>query len=300
MFIACGLGAYSVAILYLICHAFFKSILFLAFAYLIAAMSGEKNINRMGGIAKIAPKITCVVWTSFLFASGFPLLTGFFPKMALSEVIKNTDSNILLIATILASFLNIIAIFRMLFQSLYGETKADEMTFFRASKSNEYTFAPFWSLSTISMLVSFIVWNIFKEGILGFNEEKMPYLPANHFQASINILLQIIIAISLILVFEKHTNNHTGEKIAFWISRHKIYKKSVTIATNMIMRFAKAFNTWSCQIAHAWNVDTFKEIYHAGSFLKMVHVNYLQNHVVWILCGLTLCLIFVFVERGLG
>ena len=174
------------------------------------------------------------------------------------------------------------------------------MTFFRASKSNKYTFAPFWSLSTISIFGSFIVWNIFKEGILGFNEEKMPYLAVNAFQASMNILLQIIIAISLILLFDKHTNSHTSEKIAFWISRHKIYKKSVTIATNIIMRFAKAFDTWSCQIAHAWNVDTFKELYHAGSFLKMVHVNYLQNHVVWILFGLTLCLIFVFVEKGLG
>ncbi len=300
MFIACGLGEYSVAVLYLICHAFFKSMLFLAFAYLISAMSGEKNINRMGGIARIAPKVTSIVWISFLFASGFPLLTGFFPKIALSGIIQNTDSNIFLVATILANLLNIMAIFRMLFQSIYGDTKADEMTFFRASKSNEYTFIPFWSLATISMLFSFVVWKIFKVGLLGFGDEEMTYISENYLQDSLNILLQIILAMSSIAIFEKSINNRIGEKIALLIRKHKLYKRTVRAIVNTVMRSAGIFDAWCHQIAHAGNVETFKELYNAGNFLKTAHINCLQNHIVWMLFGMTLCLIFIITEGVLG
>ena len=300
MFIACGLDAYSVAILYLMCHAFFKSMLFFAFAYLISAMSGEKNINRMGGIAKIAPKITSVVWLSFLFASGFPLLTGSFPKMALSAVIRNTDSNILFVVTIFAGMLNIMAMFRMLFKSIYGETKADEMTFFRTAKSNEYTFTPFWSLATIALLCSYIIWNIWKAGCLGFNGEKMPYIAANNFLDSLHILLQIIIAISLFSLFARNTSNRISEKIALVIRKHGFYRRGVTAITDFIMKCAGLFDLRYRQIAHTENVTTLKDLYHAGNFLKKAHTNCFQNHIVWILFGLIFCLILVVVEKGIG
>ena len=300
MFIACGLEAYSVAILYMMCHAFFKSILFLAFAYLISAMSGEKNINRMGGIAKIAPKITNIVWISFLFASGFPLLTGFFPKVALSTIIKNTDSAILLVATILATIINVMAIFRMLFQSIYGETKADEMTFFRSSKSNEYNYIPFWSLATISLFASYIIWDIFKAGHLGFDGEKMTYISTNNILDSSYILFQIIVAMSIIVLFERKTSNRINEKIALLIRKHGFYKKGITAITDIIMKCAGIFDMRYRQIAHMCNVETFKELYCVGIFLKKTHANYLQNHITWILFGLTLCIIFIIVETEIG
>ena len=54
------------------------------------------------------------------------------------------------------------------------------------------------------------------------------------------------------------------------------------------------------QIAHMCNVETFKELYCVGNFLKKTHANYLQNHITWILFGLTLCIIFIIVETEIG
>lgn len=48
VFVACGIGEYSAAILYFICHAFFKSIFFLSFIYVMDSVSYEKKYIKNG------------------------------------------------------------------------------------------------------------------------------------------------------------------------------------------------------------------------------------------------------------
>ena len=53
MFFACGVSAYAAAIFHLMTHAFFKALLFLSSGSVIHAMSGEQDMRKMGGLAKI-------------------------------------------------------------------------------------------------------------------------------------------------------------------------------------------------------------------------------------------------------
>jgi NADH-quinone oxidoreductase subunit L len=80
MFMACGVGAYAAGIFHLYTHAFFKALLFLGAGSVMHAMSGELNIQKMGGLKKYMP---WTYWT-FLLASlsiaGIPGLAGFFSK----------------------------------------------------------------------------------------------------------------------------------------------------------------------------------------------------------------------------
>lgn len=80
MFLACGVGAYAAGIFHLFTHAFFKALLFLGAGSVMHAMSGELNIQKMGGLKKHMP---WTYWT-FLLASlsiaGIPGLAGFFSK----------------------------------------------------------------------------------------------------------------------------------------------------------------------------------------------------------------------------
>jgi NADH-quinone oxidoreductase subunit L len=55
MFMACGVGAYWVAIFHLYTHAFFKALLFLGSGSVIHAMSGEQDMRRMGGLKDKIP-----------------------------------------------------------------------------------------------------------------------------------------------------------------------------------------------------------------------------------------------------
>ena len=80
MFVALGVGAYSVAIFHLYTHAFFKACLFLAAGSVIHAMGGEQDIRKMGGLARKIPLtfVTFAVATAAI--AGIPPLAGFFSK----------------------------------------------------------------------------------------------------------------------------------------------------------------------------------------------------------------------------
>jgi NADH-quinone oxidoreductase subunit L len=80
MFLACGVGAFGVAIFHLVTHAFFKAALFLAAGSVMHAMAGETNIQKMGGLKEKLP----ITYRTFVIAAlalaGIPPLAGFFSK----------------------------------------------------------------------------------------------------------------------------------------------------------------------------------------------------------------------------
>jgi len=80
MFLACGVGAYGAGIFHLFTHAYFKALLFLGAGSIMHAMSGELDIQKMGGLKNYMP----VTYWTFLIASlsiaGIPGLAGFFSK----------------------------------------------------------------------------------------------------------------------------------------------------------------------------------------------------------------------------
>src|SRR5437016_11236703 len=85
MFVAMGVGAYSVGMFHLFTHAFFKALLFLGSGSVIVAMHHEQDIWRMGGLKE---KIPFTYWTMLigtLALTGFPLTAGYFSKDAIIE-----------------------------------------------------------------------------------------------------------------------------------------------------------------------------------------------------------------------
>jgi NADH-quinone oxidoreductase subunit L len=80
MFLACGVGAFGVAIFHLYTHAFFKALLFLGAGSVIHAMGGEQDMRKMGGLWPKVPWTfgTFVVGTAAI--AGIPYLSGFFSK----------------------------------------------------------------------------------------------------------------------------------------------------------------------------------------------------------------------------
>ena len=53
MVLAVGVGAYSAAIFLMICHAFFKALLFLGSGSVIHSLNGEQDLRKMGGLRSI-------------------------------------------------------------------------------------------------------------------------------------------------------------------------------------------------------------------------------------------------------
>ena len=80
MFLACGVGAYGAGVFHLFTHAYFKALLFLGAGSVMHAMSGELDIQKMGGLKKYMPVTYVTFFIASLSIAGFPGLAGFFSK----------------------------------------------------------------------------------------------------------------------------------------------------------------------------------------------------------------------------
>src|SRR5208282_3871767 len=85
MFVALGVGGYSLGIFHLFTHAFFKALLFLGAGSVITAMHHEQDMRKMGGLAGKIPLTFAMMVIGTLALTGFPLTAGYFSKDAIIE-----------------------------------------------------------------------------------------------------------------------------------------------------------------------------------------------------------------------
>src|SRR5208283_1401329 len=123
MFLACGVGAYGAGIFHLFTHAYFKALLFLGAGSIMHAMSGELDIQKMGGLKNYMP----VTYWTFLIASlsiaGIPGLAGFFSKDEILWLAYNggTVGRIVWAMGTLVAALTAFYSFRIIFLAFHGK-----------------------------------------------------------------------------------------------------------------------------------------------------------------------------------
>jgi NADH-quinone oxidoreductase subunit L len=123
MFVAMGVGAYSVGMFHLFTHAFFKALLFLGSGSVITAMHHEQDIRKMGGLRDQLPVtyVTMVIGT--LALTGFPLTAGYFSKDAIIEAAyagKNAFALYAFALTVIAAGLTAFYSWRLIFKVFHG------------------------------------------------------------------------------------------------------------------------------------------------------------------------------------
>jgi len=120
MFLACGVGAFGVAIFHLYTHAFFKALLFLGAGSVIHAMSNEQDMRKMGGLRK---KIPVTYWTFFvgtLAIAGIPPLSGFFSKDEILHSALSAGRTGLFAVGLFTALLTAHYMGRLLFMTFWG------------------------------------------------------------------------------------------------------------------------------------------------------------------------------------
>jgi NADH-quinone oxidoreductase subunit L len=85
MFVALGVGGYSLAIFHLFTHAFFKALLFLGAGSVIHAMHHEQDMRNMGGLRKEIPFTFWMMTIGTLALTGFFFTAGYYSKDAILE-----------------------------------------------------------------------------------------------------------------------------------------------------------------------------------------------------------------------
>lgn len=129
MMMACGVSAYDAAMFHLVTHAFFKALLFLGAGSVIHGMSGEQNIEKMGGLYKLIPFTFAVMVIGSLAIAGIPFFAGAYSKDAILHAIYHNRSSYSYLAFIVAMgvvFLTAFYSWRLLILVFHHELKSDE------------------------------------------------------------------------------------------------------------------------------------------------------------------------------
>ena len=130
MFVAAGVGVYSVAMFHLFTHAFFKAMLFLGAGSVITATHHEQDMRNYGGLRKKIPYTfaAMLIGTLAITGVGIPLthfgFAGFLSKDAVIEsawVGSGFAFWLLVIAACFTSFYS----WRLMFLTFFGTSRAN-------------------------------------------------------------------------------------------------------------------------------------------------------------------------------
>ncbi|MBN8936539.1 MAG: NADH-quinone oxidoreductase subunit L [Rhizobiales bacterium] len=169
MFVAMGVGAYSVGMFHLFTHAFFKALLFLGSGSVIMAMHHEQDIRNMGGLKNKIPFTYWCMVIGTLALTGFPLTAGYFSKDAIIEAAfsgKNPFAIYAFAMTVIAAALTAFYSWRLIYKTFHG-TPHDQHHYEAAHESPLVVLIPLGVLAIGSLAAGFA----FKEFFAGHHVE---------------------------------------------------------------------------------------------------------------------------------
>ena len=129
MFVAAGVGVYSVAMFHLFTHAFFKAMLFLGAGSVITATHHEQDMRNYGGLRKKIPLTfwAMMIGTLAITGVGIPLthygFAGFLSKDAVIESAWVGSSYAYVLLVVAACFTSFYS-WRLMFMTFYGKSRA--------------------------------------------------------------------------------------------------------------------------------------------------------------------------------
>ena len=239
MFVAMGVGAYSVGMYHLFTHAFFKALLFLGSGSVIHAMHHEQDMRRMGGLRDKLPVTYVCMLIGTLALTGFPLTAGYFSKDAIIEAAAaghNPFAPYAFVMTVVAALLTSFYSWRLVFMTFHGEP-ADRQAHKNAHESRWVILIPLIFLAAGSVLAGFPFKELFAgHHVAEFFRESLKFGPDNHIlhdmhelHWSIPWVPTVMMAIGFLIAFQ------------FYIRRPDL-PKSLAAQHDMLYRFL--LNKW--------------------------------------------------------
>jgi len=178
MFVAMGVGAYSVGMFHLFTHAAFKALLFLGAGSVIHAMHHEQDMRRMGGLARHIPFTYAMMLVGTLALTGFPLTAGFYSKDAIIEAAYAAHSPVANYAfwmTVIAAGMTSFYSWRLIFLTFHGAPRAEYHTMKHVHESPPSMTVPLAMLALGAILLGYAFKSVFTTdaGVLAFFRDSL-------------------------------------------------------------------------------------------------------------------------------
>jgi NADH-quinone oxidoreductase subunit L len=241
MFVAMGMGAYSVGMFHLFTHAFFKALLFLGAGSVITAMHHEQDIRRMGGLARVIPVTYAMMLIGTLSLTGFPLSAGFFSKDAIIEAAfagHNAAAGYAFWLVVIAAALTSFYSWRLIFMTFHGPSRADHHTLEHAHESPPVMTVPLGVLAFGAIVAGFAAKSIFT-GELGVEK----FFRDSIFSATGHRILEEMHHAPLWVVAAPTAMMVIGFAVAYWFYIHDpAIPRALARSNEVLYRFL--LNKW--------------------------------------------------------
>ena len=161
MFLAAGLGAYSAALFHVMTHAFFKALLFLGSGSVIHAMSGDQDMDHMGGLKKHLPQTFITYWIGALAIAGIFPFAGFFSKDEILHAAAEHGRWGLYAIGLITAGMTAFYMFRSVFLTFHGEFRGTHEQEHHLHESPAWMTIPLWILALGAVVSGFVgaPWN---------------------------------------------------------------------------------------------------------------------------------------------
>jgi NADH-quinone oxidoreductase subunit L len=203
MFVAMGVGAYSVGMFHLFTHAFFKALLFLGSGSVITAMHHEQDVRNMGGLRSRIPFTYAMMVVGTLALTGFPLFAGYFSKDAIIEAAyagKNPAALYGFLMTLGAAGLTSFYSWRLIFKTFHGRPH-DEAHHEAAHESPGTMLIPLFVLAAGSVLAGYPFVDVFAgHGVEGFFRDSIKIGEHNTILEDMHHISEVISSLPTVLM----------------------------------------------------------------------------------------------------
>lgn len=180
MFVACGAGAFYIAMFHLTTHAFMKSLLFLSAGNVVHMLNGTTAIEKMGGLSS-KMKITNIFFLIGVLAmAGVPPLAAFFSKDMILENEYLTGLTFLFYISLAASIFTGVYLIRAYCLAFLGKSHLEKPQYDQIKEAPKIMTVPLIFLALLSVF----------GGFLGFSEGELPILAVFLKDIGINSLEQ--------------------------------------------------------------------------------------------------------------
>jgi NADH-quinone oxidoreductase subunit L len=241
MFVAMGVGAYSVGMFHLFTHAAFKALLFLGSGSVIHAMHHEQDMRKMGGLRSKIPFTYWMMVIGTLALTGFPFTAGFYSKDAIIEAAAAGHSSAADFAfwmTVIAAGLTSFYSWRLIFLTFHGETRADRHTYEHAHESPLVMLVPLAVLAAGAIVLGFAF-----KGVFTHAHDVAEFFRASLFSATANKILDEMHHIPVWAVYIPTAMMALGFIVAWWFYiANPSLPKGLAEANPILYRFL--LNKW--------------------------------------------------------
>jgi NADH-quinone oxidoreductase subunit L len=153
MFFAAGMRFYTGAMLLLVCHAFYKALLFLTAGNVLHGLHDEQDMRRMGGLREDMPLSTVWFAIGALSLAGIPPLAGFFAKDQIVSFAAQSDRGLAWVMASFGAFLSALYIARPLFLTFFGKRRNEG----RAHEASTLMQAPLAVLAFLAVVAGLVL-----------------------------------------------------------------------------------------------------------------------------------------------